>query len=140
MRRVSRQTSQWRRSSGDLARTFRTQSCAPGDSRVCSVMGHQEWDLRAAGIDAPGREAIFYLIEEWAEHGGHSAAHDEYVGVEQVHYVAQPSGQEFNRFLKNLFGEQVSCGVRLADHLTCRCFNISDGEIEDHGFAGRCGD
>src|SRR5712671_2478608 len=108
MKRVSRQSSLWRRLSGELARILRTQSCAAGDSRVCSVMGHQERDLRAAGIDAPGRKAIFYLIEKWAEHGGHSAAHNEYVGVEQVHDIAEPSGQEFDRFLKNLCRKLIS--------------------------------
>src|SRR5260370_17856 len=57
----------------------------PRSSDIPLLMAHYGAD---AGIDAPGREAIFYLIEEWAEHGGHSAAHDEYVGDEQVHYVA----------------------------------------------------
>src|SRR5258708_38407470 len=94
-----------------------TQSRAPGNPRVSSIMRHDQRDLRGAGIHAPTRKAVLDFVEERFQHRRHATAHHQNVGIEKVYDIAEPRYQDFDGLKKNLASCRIAAGQSLPHEL-----------------------
>ncbi|HEY6301614.1 MAG TPA: hypothetical protein VIX14_00995 [Terriglobales bacterium] len=62
-----------------------------------------------------------------------AATDNDYVRLHQIDNIAQPQRQQFNGFLQSLFGQGITSGIGLSDHLAGYGINIPVGKIKKDG-------
>src|SRR5207249_7892362 len=70
------------------------QGGAAGNSGFFAITRRNHRNFQASLVQAPSRKLLADFFEKGTEHGGCAASDDDDVGLQQIHDVAKPDGED----------------------------------------------
>src|SRR5205807_7708233 len=92
------------------------QGGAAGNSGFFAITRRNHRNFQASLVQAPSRKLLADFFEKGTEHGGCAASDDDDVGLQQIHDVAKPDGEHFDRLEQDFPRQPVARCVRSEEH------------------------